>query len=42
MTLLRKFWPDDLPLRKALPRYLIGGAAIIMLIGTEGATDPNI
>jgi hypothetical protein len=30
VTILRKFWPDDLPLRKALPRYLIGGAAIII------------
>ena len=30
MTLLRKLWPDNLPLTKALPRYLIGGAAIII------------
>jgi hypothetical protein len=30
VTLLRKIWPDNLSLAKALPRYLIGSLAIIV------------
>jgi hypothetical protein len=30
VTLLRKIWPDHLPLTKALPRYLVGSLAIIV------------